>query len=177
MRVEEAPRHAARLARLDALRVGARAVLEDALARLEAQVQAVEAPGSALRARRPRAGSAGCARSRRASRHAGVERVLAGVAEGRVAEVVRQRDRLDQVFVQPQRARDRAAELRHLERMRQPGAEQVALVVQEDLRLVDQAAERGASGRCGRGRAGTRCASAPAARDGGGRATAPGSQA
>ena len=70
-----------------------------------------------------------------------LQRVLAGMAEGRVAEVVRQRDRLDQVLVQPQRARDRAAELRHFERMRQPGAEQVALVVDEDLGLVDQAAE------------------------------------
>ena len=44
---------------------------------------------------------------------------------------------------EPQRARDRAAELRDLERMRQPRAEQVAFVVEEHLRLVDQAAERG----------------------------------
>ena len=42
----------------------------------------------------------------------------------------------------PQRARDRAAELRHFERVRQARAEQVALVVEEDLRLVDQAPER-----------------------------------
>jgi hypothetical protein len=41
------------------------------------------------------------------------------------------------------RATERA-ELRHLQRMRQPGAEQVALVVDEDLGLVDQAPERGA---------------------------------
>ena len=32
--------------------------------------------------------------------HAGVERILARVTEGRMAEVVRERDGLDQVFVQ-----------------------------------------------------------------------------
>ncbi len=73
-----------------------------------------------------------------------VQRILSGVAERRVAEIVRERDRLDQVLVQPEPARDRAADLRHLERMRQPGAEQVALVVQEHLGLVDQAPEGGA---------------------------------
>ena len=41
-------------------------------------------------------------------------------------------------------ARDRAADLRHFERVRQARAEQVALVVDEDLGLVDEAAERGA---------------------------------
>ena len=76
-------------------------------------------------------------------RHAGIERVLARVAERRVAEVVRQGDRFHQVLVEPQRARDRAAELRDLQRMREPRAEQVAFVVQEDLGLVDQPPERG----------------------------------
>ena len=41
--------------------------------------------------------------------HAVVQRVLAGVAERRVAEVVREADRLGQRLVQAQRARDRAA--------------------------------------------------------------------
>ena len=44
--------------------------------------------------------------------------------------------------LRPQGARDRAAELRHFERMREPRAEQVAFVVQEHLRLVDQPAKR-----------------------------------
>src|SRR5690606_23677665 len=61
----------------------------------------------------------------------------------RVAQVVRQRNSLDQVFVEPQRTRDAAPELRHFQRMREAGAEQVALVVEEHLRLVDQAAKRG----------------------------------
>jgi hypothetical protein len=62
---------------------------------------------------------------------------------GRVAEVVRQRDRLDQVLVQPQRPRDRTRELRHFERVREAGAKQVALMVEEHLGLVDQPAEGG----------------------------------
>ena len=41
--------------------------------------------------------------------HAFVERVLAGVAERRVAEVVREADRLGQRLVEAQRTRDGAA--------------------------------------------------------------------
>ncbi len=75
--------------------------------------------------------------------HAVVERILAGMAEGRVAEVVRQRQRLGQILVEPQRAGQRAGDLRHLDRVGQARAEMVALVVDEDLRLVLQPAERG----------------------------------
>ena len=75
--------------------------------------------------------------------HRRVERILAGMAEGRVAQIVGQGNRLDQVFVQTQRAGDAAPQLRHLQGMRQTGAEQIAFVVQEDLRLVDEAPERG----------------------------------
>ena len=117
-------------------------MLQDALARLEHQVQAVEG-AVALFQRVDHAQALQVVLEAAVVLHAVVQRVLAGVAERRVAEVVRQRDRFDQVFVQPQRARDRAADLRHLEGMRQPRAEQVALVVQEHLGLVYQAAERG----------------------------------
>ena len=48
------------------------------------------------------------------------ERFFAGVAEGRVAEVVCQGDGLDQIFVQAQRAGDGAADLRDFQRMGQP---------------------------------------------------------
>ena len=44
-------------------------------------------------------------------RHAVVERVLAGMAEGRVAEVVRQRQRLGEILVEPERAGERAGDL------------------------------------------------------------------
>ena len=43
--------------------------------------------------------------------HAGVQRILPGVAERRVAEIVRQRDGFDQVLVQLQRAGDGTAKL------------------------------------------------------------------
>ena len=72
-----------------------------------------------------------------------VQRLLAGMAEGRVAEVVRQRHRLGQILVQPQPAGDGAGDLRHLDAMGQPGAEVIALVVDEDLGLVLQPAEGG----------------------------------
>ena len=71
-----------------------------------------------------------------------VERLLARVPERRVAEIVAEPDRLDEVLVQPQRARDAARDARRLERVREPRAEVVALGIDEDLRLVAQPAER-----------------------------------
>ena len=71
-----------------------------------------------------------------------VERLLAGVAERRMAEVVAEADRLGEILVQPQRARDAARDAGGLERVREPRAEVVALGVDEDLRLVPQPAER-----------------------------------
>ena len=71
------------------------------------------------------------------------QRVLSGVTEGRVAEVMGQRDGLCQFRVQLQRAGDGAGDLRHLDRMGQAGAEIVALVFDEHLRLVLQPAEGG----------------------------------
>ena len=71
------------------------------------------------------------------------QRVLPGVAKGGVAQVVRQCQGLGQVFVEAQHAGNRAADLGHLQAVGEAGAEVVALVVHEDLRLVDQAAKRG----------------------------------
>ena len=129
-------------------------MLEDALARLETEIEPVEGRIALLERIdhaqalhivfeaaawlvRPR--SRGL---RLVALQAGVERILAGVTEGGMSQVMCERDRLDQILVQTQAARDAARELRHLERMGQAGAEQVALVVQEDLGLVDQAPER-----------------------------------
>src|SRR5690606_33414254 len=67
--------------------------------------------------------------------------VLPRVAERRVAEIVGEADRFDEILVQAQRARGRARDLCDLERVREPRAVMIALVVDEDLRLVDQAAE------------------------------------
>ncbi len=77
-------------------------------------------------------------RSRSAASSAG----LAGVAERRVPEIVAEADRLGQILVEAQRARDRARDAHRLERVRQPRAVVVALGRDEDLRLVLQAPER-----------------------------------
>ena len=75
--------------------------------------------------------------------HAGVERVLAGMAERRVAEIVAERDRFGEIVVEPKRPGERARDLRHLDGMGEAGAEMVALVIDEDLGLVGEAAEGG----------------------------------
>ncbi len=84
-----------------------------------------------------------------------VERLLAGMAEGRVPRVVPEPDRLDEVLVQLERPRHDPRDPGRLERVGHAGAVVVADRVDEDLRLPLEAAERPWSGRCGRGRAGT----------------------
>ncbi len=71
-----------------------------------------------------------------------VERLLPGVPERRMAEVVAEADRLDEILVQPQRPRDGARDAGRLERVREARAEVVALGVDEYLRLQPQPAER-----------------------------------
>src|SRR5215213_2965628 len=70
-----------------------------------------------------------------------VEHLLARVAEGRMAEIVAERDRLGEVLVQPERASDAARDPARLQRVREPGAVVVALRRDEDLRLVLEAPE------------------------------------
>ena len=72
---------------------------------------------------------------------AGVQHLLADVAEGRMPEVVAQPDRLREVLVQAQRTRHRARDRRHLERVREPRTVVVSLGRDEHLRLVLQAAK------------------------------------
>ncbi len=63
------------------------------------------------------------------------------MAERRMAEIVCQADRLGQRLVEPQRTGDRPADLRHLQRMRQPCSVEITFVVDEDLRLVHEPPE------------------------------------
>ena len=62
---------------------------------------------------------------------------------GRMAEIVAERDRLGEIVVEPERAGERARDLRDLDRMGEPGAEMVALVMDEHLGLVGEPAEGG----------------------------------
>ena len=66
---------------------------------------------------------------------------LTGVAEGGVAQVVTQGDGLGQILVEPQGPCHRPGDLRHLQRVGQPGAVMVPLGGQEHLGLVLEAAE------------------------------------
>ena len=72
-----------------------------------------------------------------------VERVLAGMAQRRMADVVGQRQSLHQILVEPQRPGERAGDVGHLQRVRQTAAVVVAVVAGEDLRFVGQPAEGG----------------------------------
>jgi hypothetical protein len=57
---------------------------------------------------------------------------------------MRKRKRLGEIVVEAERAGKRARDLTDFERMGEPGAEMVALVRNEDLRLVGQPPEGGA---------------------------------
>ena len=75
--------------------------------------------------------------------HAGVKRVFAGMSERGVAEIVAERDRLGEIVVEPQGAGERARDLRDLDRVGEAGAEMIALVIDEHLGLVGEAAKGG----------------------------------
>ena len=75
--------------------------------------------------------------------HGGVERALAGVAERRMAEIMRERERLGQILVDAKGSGERAGDLRDFEAVGQPRAVMIAFVIDEDLGLVVQPAEGG----------------------------------
>jgi hypothetical protein len=68
--------------------------------------------------------------------------MLAAVTERRVAEVVGEAQRFGQIFVEPERARDRPADLCDFEAVRQPNPEMIAVWSDEHLRFMAQAPER-----------------------------------
>src|SRR5688500_6081488 len=71
----------------------------------------------------------------------GLQRILPGMSEWRMADIVRQAQRLGQILVQPQRARHGAADLRDLQAVSEANAEMVAVGRHKHLSLVAQAAE------------------------------------
>ena len=77
-----------------------------------------------------------------AAGHQLAQHPFAGVAERRVAEIVPERNRFGQLFVQPQHLRDGPRNLRDFERVRQARAVVIAGRREEHLRLVLQPAER-----------------------------------
>ena len=118
-------------------------MLEDALAGLESEVEAQELGVLVFQlVHHPQ--RLGVVLEAAVGLHAGVQCVLPGMAERGVAEVVGQADRLGEILVDAQGAGDGTGDLTDFQRMSQPGAEQIALVIDEDLGLVFQAPERGA---------------------------------
>ena len=71
-----------------------------------------------------------------------VQDALAGVPERRVTEIVTERNRLGQLFVQPQHLGDGPRDLGHLQRVREARAIVIARGREEDLGLVLQPSER-----------------------------------
>jgi hypothetical protein len=74
--------------------------------------------------------------------HCILQCILAGMTEGRVAEVVRQAQSFGQVLVQPKRPSDRAADLRDLDAMCEADAVMIAVGSDEDLRFVAEPSKR-----------------------------------
>jgi hypothetical protein len=70
-----------------------------------------------------------------------IERAFAGMAEGRMAEIVGKRKRFGQILVGTEVASERAGDLRHFERVGQARTVVIAFVIDEDLGLVVEPAE------------------------------------
>ncbi len=117
-------------------------VLDDAFERFPGEIETVEGGVSALQAG-DHAKALGVVVEAAVRLHQLFERVLAGVAERRMAEIVGKGQRLRQILVGGERPANGAGDLRHFEAVGEPGAEKVALVVDEHLRLVLKPAKRG----------------------------------
>ncbi len=72
--------------------------------------------------------------------HQGVKRVLASMAERRMPEIMRERERFGEIVIEAESARQSARDLADFERMSQPGAVMIALIRYEDLRLMGERA-------------------------------------
>src|SRR6185312_11970342 len=105
-----------------------RAMLQDALATFERQIESAEL-GVALFELVDHTQRLQVVLEATVGAQTFVQRVLAGVAERRVAEIVREADGLCQLLVQAQRASGRARDLRDLDRMGDARAVEVALVI------------------------------------------------
>jgi len=116
-------------------------VLDDSFTGLETEIEAIKS-GVALLQQVNRPQALQIVFEAAMTAHAFVERLLAGVTEGRVTKVMRQRNSFGKIFVELQCARRSAGDLRDLEAVRQARPEQVTFVVDENLGLVFEPPER-----------------------------------
>lgn len=75
--------------------------------------------------------------------HTGIQRFLAGVAEGRMTQIMSETDGLHEILVEAHGASDGSRDLCDLQRMRQPRPIKVAFVIDENLGLIHEATKRG----------------------------------
>ncbi len=75
--------------------------------------------------------------------HTGVQRVLAGVAKGRMTQIMSETDGLHEILIEAHGASDRSRDLGDFQRMSQTRAIEVAFVIDEDLGLIHEATKRG----------------------------------
>jgi len=115
-------------------------VLDDAFQGLPAEVQPVEAGVAALQLGHDPEGLHAVIEAAEGV-HVPLQLVLPGVAERRVAEIVGHPHRPGGAGTEAHRGGHRAGDLGDLQRVRQPGAEMVAFVGDEDLRLLLQPPE------------------------------------
>ena len=121
--------------------LGRRAMLEDALAGLEREVEPGEL-GIAFLELVDHPQRLEVVLEAAVVAHAFVQGILPRMAKRGVPEVMGEADGLGQRLVQAQGACDGPRDLRNLERVGDPGAIEVALVVHEHLGLVDEPPER-----------------------------------
>ncbi len=136
-------------------------MLDDALAHPQGQIQPAKAGVALLEPGDDAQGVQIMVEAQAKAAQALVESLFAGVAEGRMADVVGQRQRLGQLLVQPQRAGHGAGNLGDLKSVGEAAAKVVRRRIDgqaaEDLRLAGQAAKgarvQDAGGIAGKGRA------------------------
>ena len=115
-------------------------VLGQPFQRFPAQIEAVEADVGRLQPRHQPDG-VGVVVEAAGLRHRRLQRVLARMAERRVAEVVGEAQGLGQILVEAERAGNRPADLRDFQAVGQADPVMVAVGRDEHLRLVAKAAE------------------------------------
>src|SRR4029077_17578159 len=71
-----------------------------------------------------------------------VERPLAGMPKWRMPQIMHERQRFGEVFVEAQGTRERAGDLHNFERVRQSCAEVIAFVIDKHLRFMSEPPER-----------------------------------
>ncbi len=74
-------------------------------------------------------------------RHLVGQHALPRMPEGRMPQIMGQRDRLGQILIEPERPRDGPRDLAHLQRMGQPGTKMLPFMMEKHLGFVLQSPE------------------------------------